>query len=71
MFGNAFEAERARRIARNNQVMQGMGVLEAAEGLGALLQPKAKCTAVQRPHKPKVRQSSTCVYLQCMWWESE
>jgi hypothetical protein len=66
MSENAFEAERARGIASNNQFMQEMGVLQAAGDLCALMQPKAKCAGVKRPLKPKVRQSSSIIHLQCM-----
>jgi hypothetical protein len=50
---NAFEAERARIMAKNRQVMQDMGVMQAADSLKALKQPKHKYTGVKRP-KPQV-----------------
>jgi hypothetical protein len=67
---NEYEAERAHNIARNNQRMQEMGVLEAAGDLCAFLQ-KAKCTRVKQPQKPKVRQSSGIDHLHCMCWAAE
>jgi hypothetical protein len=50
---NAFEAERARIMAKNRQVMQDMGVEQAADSLKALKQPKHKYTGLKRP-KPQV-----------------
>jgi hypothetical protein len=58
MSQNAYEAERARTIARNRQMMQQMGVLQAAGDLCALMRPKAKSTGVKRPLELKVRQDS-------------
>uniref|UniRef100_A0A383VQI9 FYR C-terminal domain-containing protein n=1 Tax=Tetradesmus obliquus TaxID=3088 RepID=A0A383VQI9_TETOB len=49
---NAFEAERARIMAKNRRVMQEMGVMQAAASLKALKQPKPKYAGLKRP-KPK------------------